>query len=104
MGRPRCRCGLTLLFPTEGEGDAELFLNYGARVGYDRNRAVLGAALTGRFLATSDEEDNDNHQITLDGGYRLRNVMPYLAVRLPVSGALVDGLNSVVIVGVRIGQ
>lgn len=99
------RLGGTGFFYTgEDSDDADLLVNYGVRVGYDKDRAMLGVALTGRWIATSDEdedEDSGQLQLGLEAGYRFGSVMPMLGLRLPLDDPLKESLNTVLIVGLK---
>jgi hypothetical protein len=99
------RLGGSLWLATgDAAGDSELLAHYGFRVGYDRERILLGLGLTGRLLVTEeDAEDRGTHQITLDLGYRLGRFIPSVGLRLPVEEELSNVLNSVVIVSLKLG-
>jgi len=97
------RLGGTGFFYTGDESDdADLLVNYGVRVGYEKDRAMVGVALTGRWIATSDEGDDSSQlQLGLEAGYRFGSVMPMLGLRLPVDDPLKESLNTVLIVGLK---
>ena len=97
------RLGGTGFFYTGDESDdADLLVNYGVRVGYEKDRALVGVALTGRWIATSDEGDDSGQlQLGLEAGYRFGSVMPMLGLRLPVDDPLKESLNTVIILGLK---
>lgn len=97
------RLGGSGFFYTGDESDdADLLVNYGVRVGYEKDRAMMGVALTGRWFATSDEgEDSNQLQLGLEAGYRFGAVMPMLGLRLPMDDPLKESVNTVVIVGLK---
>jgi hypothetical protein len=101
------RLGTTMISYKEdywgSDADADLMASYGLRIGYDRNRMMLAATLTGRLILTSeDDEDSDIHQLGFEAGYRFGKVMPMVGLRLPLNGDLKEEVNNVLTVGIKI--
>lgn len=100
------RLGLNMVSYEEGywgDTDADVLASYGLRVGYDRARVMIAAALTGRLSLTPDEgEDSDLHQLGFEGGYRFGKVMPTVGFRIPLNGELKDAVNSVFTLGLKV--
>lgn len=97
------RLGATTLFHVgdDSGSDPDVLANYGLRLGYEKNQVMLGAALTGRWILTSDDDDTAQHQLGLEGGYRFGSVMPMLSLRLPLDEPLTDGVNTIWGIGLR---
>lgn len=83
--------------------DSDVMASYGVRIGYDRARVMVAAALTGRLMLTADDgEDSDLHQVGFEGGYRFGKVMPLLGLRVPLNGELKDAVNYVFTIGIKV--
>jgi len=67
--------------------------------------ARLGLGFYGRWAATEDVggfQDNSVHHLALAGDYRLGNVRPGIAVRIPVDETYGDILNATLGVYVQV--
>jgi hypothetical protein len=97
------RVGATALFfiGDASESDPDVLANYGLRLGYEKKQVMLGAALTGRWVLTSDDDDTSQHQFGLEGGYRFGSVMPMLSLRLPIDEPLTNGVKTIWGIGLR---
>lgn len=97
------RLGGTGFFHTgDDSGSPDFLVNYGARLGYEKDRAMFGAAITGRWITTSDEGDDSNQlQLGVEAGYKFGTVMPMLGLRVPLDDPLSDEVNTVLILGLK---
>lgn len=98
------RAGVTMAILTgeDYEDDTETLANYGLRFGYEKDRALLGITLTGRFLLTEDGDDQSHHRIGIDGGYRFGAFMPIVGVAIPLDdNLLAENLNAVISLGLK---
>ena len=72
-------------FPTEDEGETELFATYGAQVLFQSTGARGGAGLTGRWFVTDDDEgDASSHQVEAAFDFLSGSVRPGVTFRVPL--------------------
>jgi hypothetical protein len=94
--------GSGFFYTGDDSEDTDFLVNYGLRLGYEKNRAVLAAMFTGRWVATSeDADDSSQQQLGFEAGYRFGSVMPMLSFRLPLDDPLKETTNSVFGIGLK---
>ncbi|HXF49638.1 MAG TPA: hypothetical protein VNL73_09490 [Verrucomicrobiae bacterium] len=98
------RAGPAFMVVTEGGGDAQLFGDYGAQVGFRSGRVTLLGGFTGRALITEGDlsfNERTIQQLGLSGSYAFGNFIPGLLFRVPMDDDLGDILDFVF--GVSVG-
>lgn len=101
------RFGGTLFIPRGYASGGELYVDYGIRFGRDTPALRLGAAVTGRWLATggggASIAEASIHQVAGDLSFGSGTFRPSFGLRLPIDDALNDAVRYVVIAGVTVG-
>lgn len=64
--------------------DVELFFVYGGQVLYHGTSARAGAGITGRWLATVDDDEDTTHQLEAAADFLAGKVRPGVTLRLPL--------------------
>jgi hypothetical protein len=93
--------GSGFFYTGDDSGDPDFLVNYGLRLGYEKDRAMVAAMFTGRWIATGDDDDSAQNMLGFEGGYRFGSVMPMLSFRLPVDDPLKETTNSVFGIGLK---
>ncbi|MGH7538328.1 MAG: hypothetical protein ACREMF_06820 [Gemmatimonadales bacterium] len=85
----------TFVIPTSG-GEPELFLDYAFQVGYEKDRAGLGAAINGRAIVTQNLSLGERtvHDLSLGAAVAFGRLRPGVLVRLPLENDLSQVLNA----------
>lgn len=77
--------------------DAEVFLVYGGQVLYHGTSVRGGAGITGRWLATDDDDDDrSTHQFEAAGDFLSGRVRPGVTLRIPLDDEEFLGTDAVV--------
>ena len=99
------KLGPSVLVPSEGGGDPELFADYGVQGGYEGSaiRATIG--VTGRLLATESDlslAERTFHMATGTLELRRGRIRPSLLFRMPLDQSMRQSLNATVGFGLAI--
>jgi hypothetical protein len=88
----------TLMSPTgDNMGDSELFLDYGAQVGYESDRVRVGAAFNGRAWATESDlsfGERTVHELGLGAAMTFGRFRPGLLLRVPLDRDLTEMVST----------
>ncbi len=92
-------------FPSEGDHDRELLLNYGLHGSATVGIVDLNGALSGRMLATERDlsfGESSLHQASFGAGVRLGRVQPNFTFRIPLDEEVRDLTRYTIGLGIRI--
>ncbi len=100
------RAGPAFMAVTEegNDTDPELFADYGAQIGYQKDRITLMGGFTGRAIITEGDlsfSERTIQQLGLSGSHAFGNFIPGLLFRVPMDDDLGDILDFVF--GINVG-
>lgn len=105
-GYARIRVGATILRAVGSgvNGGAEMYVNYGVRIGRDRPALRLSAELTGRWSLSAGGRasfaESTIHQGAATASFLSGQLRPYVGVRMPIDEDLTPALRHVFVFGV----
>jgi hypothetical protein len=93
------RTGPSIWVPTKsgGNGDTEVFLDYGGGIGYENETIRVGGGVSGRVIITEEEflfnDKRAFHHAELGMSVRLAQFRPAVFVRFPIEKELKDVIS-----------